>query len=97
MRRPAGVRNRIIEAVRNVEGVLEVDRVRIRRAGNRYFADFSVGMSRNVTFQKSERVANEVYCRIRGLLPDADVVVQRRGPGQSPEKSSTDSSRSHTK
>ncbi len=72
---PAGVRNRIIEEVRRVDGVLEVDRVRIRRSGSRYFADVSIAMSRNVTFQKSEQVANEVSSRIRGLLPDADVVV----------------------
>ncbi|HLI61970.1 MAG TPA: cation-efflux pump [Terriglobales bacterium] len=72
---PAGVRNRIIEAVYRVDGVLEVERVRIRRSGNRYFVDVSVAMSRNVTFQKSEQVSNGVAARIRGLLPDADVVV----------------------
>src|SRR5256885_12209040 len=36
---PAGVRAQIIEIIGKVEGVLEVERVRIRRAGNRYFAD----------------------------------------------------------
>src|SRR5229473_1492894 len=44
---PAGVRKRIIDAVSKVEGVLEIERVRIRRAGNRYFADLSVGLARN--------------------------------------------------
>ncbi len=72
---PAGVRSRIIEAVFKVDGVLEIDRVRIRRSGSRYFADVSIAMSRNVTFQKSEQIANEVSGRIRELLPDADVVV----------------------
>jgi len=72
---PKGVRSRIIEEVYRVNGVLGVDRVRIRRAGSRHFADVSVAMSRNVTFQKSEQVANEVAARIRKLLPDADVVV----------------------
>ena len=72
---PAGVRNRIIEEVYRVDGVLEVGRVRIRRAGSHYFVDVLIAMSRNVTFQKSEQVANQVSRRIRGLLPDADVVV----------------------
>ncbi len=72
---PTGVRSRIIEEVYRVDGVLEVDRVRIRRSGSRYFADVSIAMSRNVTFQKSEQVANEVSSRIRALLPEADVVV----------------------
>jgi cation diffusion facilitator family transporter len=73
---PAGVRGRIREAVLHVEGVLEVDRVRIRRAGNRYFADVSVGLARNVTFQRSEQVADHVTGAIHGILPDADVMVR---------------------
>ncbi len=72
---PTGVRNRIMQELYRVDGVLEVDRVRIRKAGSRYFADVSVAMSRNVTFQKSEQVSNEVSARIRAVLPDADVVV----------------------
>ncbi len=72
---PAGVRSRIIETVRRVDGILAVERVRIRRSGSKYFADVGIAMSRNVTFQKSEQVANEVSRRIRELLPDADVVV----------------------
>jgi len=72
---PVGVRLRIIAAVRNVEGLLEVDRVRIRRAGNRYFADLSIGLARNVTFQRSEQVADAVTAAVHNVLPDADVVV----------------------
>jgi divalent metal cation (Fe/Co/Zn/Cd) transporter len=72
---PAGVRNQIIVAVEKVEGVLEVDRARIRRAGNRYFADLSVGLARTVTFQRSEQVADAVTDAVHGILPDADVTV----------------------
>jgi cation diffusion facilitator family transporter len=72
---PAGVRNKIIAAVSKVDGLLEVDRVRIRRAGNRYFADLSIGLSRNVTFQRSEQVADAVTEAVHHVLPDADVVV----------------------
>src|SRR5690242_7043156 len=80
---PAGVRNKIIAAVSGVEGLLEVDRVRIRRAGNRYFADLSVGVGRNVTFQRSEQMATAVTDAVHGVLPDADVVVHSvpRPPG----------------
>src|SRR5271157_3266318 len=72
---PKGVRAQIIEEVYRVNGVLEVDRVRIRKGGNRYFADVSVAMHRNVTFQKSEQVSHQVAERVRAVLPDADVVV----------------------
>lgn len=75
---PAGIRNRIMEAVGKVDGVLAVDRVRIRKGGSSYFADVSVALSRNVTFQKSEQVSDEVSEQIRTLLPGADVVVNAR-------------------
>jgi divalent metal cation (Fe/Co/Zn/Cd) transporter len=72
---PAGARGKIIHALRDIEGLLEVDRVRIRRAGNRYFADLSVGLARNVTFQKSGQVADEITRTVHQVLPNADVVV----------------------
>jgi cation diffusion facilitator family transporter len=72
---PVEIRGKIVAAVSDVEGLLEVDRVRIRRAGNRYFADLSIGLSRNVTFQRSEQVSDAVTEAVRTVLPDADVVV----------------------
>lgn len=73
---PVGVRGQILNALRNIPGVLEVDRIRIRRAGNRHFADVSVGLERNLTFQRSEQLAGEVTSRVREVLPDADVMVR---------------------
>jgi cation diffusion facilitator family transporter len=73
---PPGVRSKIIAAVRKVDGVLEVDRVRIRRAGNRYFAELSIGLARNVTFQHSGAVSESVTRAVHEVLPDADVTVK---------------------
>ena len=72
---PAGYRGRIIDAALSVNGVIEVERVRIRRAGNRYFADLAIGLARNVTFQRSGQVAAEVTEVIHRILPDCDVVI----------------------
>jgi len=72
---PAGTRSKIMAELARVDGVLAVERVRIRRGGSKYFADVSVAMSRSVTFQKSEQVANAVAAEVRELLPGADVVV----------------------
>jgi cation diffusion facilitator family transporter len=72
---PPGTRNQILDSVSRVKGVLEIDRARIRRAGNRYFADLSIGLNRGVTFQRSEQVTQEVEEAVRRVLPDADVVV----------------------
>ena len=73
---PPGVRSKIYDAVLRVDGVLEVDRVRIRRAGNRYFADLAVGLARTVTFQRSGQLVASVTEAVHRVLPDADVTVQ---------------------
>jgi cation diffusion facilitator family transporter len=72
---PAGYRGRIVDAALKVDGVIEAERVRIRRAGNRYFADLTVGLARNVTFQRSGQVVAEITRAVREILPDADVVI----------------------
>src|SRR6202049_2430586 len=72
---PAGVRSQILDRLRTVDGVLEVEWVRFRKAGNGYFADVSVGLERNSTFQRSEQVSDAVTSRVREVLPDADVMV----------------------
>jgi divalent metal cation (Fe/Co/Zn/Cd) transporter len=72
---PVGYRSRIMDAALKVNGVIEVERARIRRAGNRYFADLTVGLARNVTFQRSGQVVGEITRAVHEILPDADVVI----------------------
>jgi divalent metal cation (Fe/Co/Zn/Cd) transporter len=73
---PPGVRNQMIAAVEQVEGVLEVDRARIRRAGNHFFAELAVGLARNVTFQHSGYISEAVTNAVQRVLPGADVTVR---------------------
>jgi cation diffusion facilitator family transporter len=73
---PPGVRSKIYDAVLRIDGVLEVDRIRIRRAGNRYFADLAVGLARTVTFQRSGQLVATVTEAVQHVLPNSDVTVQ---------------------
>ena len=72
---PPACAAKIIDAVAKVEGVLEVDRVRIRRAGNRYFADLSVGAGAQRDFPALRAGGRAVTAAVRSVLPDADVIV----------------------
>ena len=82
---PMGARAKITETVAAVSGVVSVDRVRIRRAGNRYFADLAVAFARNVTFQRSEQLVASVTAAVQRVLPDADVTVQPIARAQTSE------------
>jgi len=72
---PPGDRSRVIDAVLQVNGVVEVERARMRRAGNRYFVDLTVGLARNVTFQRSGQVVADITDAVHQILPDCDVVI----------------------
>jgi cation diffusion facilitator family transporter len=58
-----------------IDGVISVDRVRTRRSGPSYFADVTLGMPRNLTFQRSEQITLAATAAVQRHLPGADVVV----------------------
>lgn len=58
-----------------IPGVLSVDRLRTRRSGSNYFADVTLGLPRNLTFQRSEQLTLAATETVRKHLPNADVVV----------------------
>jgi len=71
---PAGLQQRIGEAAAQVEGVLSVERVRVRRAGNRNFVDVTITVPRTYTFEQVHTISDAVEQRIEQLGP-VDVVV----------------------
>ncbi len=71
----AEVREGLIRDLFAIDGVLTVDRVRTRRAGSSYFADLTLGLPRNLTFQRSEQITMAATAAVQRVLPGADVVV----------------------
>jgi cation diffusion facilitator family transporter len=58
-----------------IRGVMSIDRLRTRRAGSNYFADVTLGLPRNLTFQRSEQITMAATEAVQRHLPGADVVV----------------------
>jgi len=69
------LRNNLIHDLTAIPGVLSVDRLRTRRSGANYFADVTLGMPRNLTFQRSEQLTMAATDAVQRHLPGADVVV----------------------
>ncbi len=69
------MRRELIRDLRSIDGVLSVDRIRTRRSGSNYFADLTLGLSRNLTFQRSEQITAAATEAVQKHLPGADVVV----------------------
>ncbi len=73
---PAGLHDRVVDAVASVPGVLSVEAVRLRRAGNRTFADVRVALARTLSFERTESFSTEVSGAVQGVVPNAEVTVR---------------------
>jgi cation diffusion facilitator family transporter len=69
------LRSNLIHDLNAIPGVLSVDRLRTRRSGSNYFADITLGMPRNLTFQRSEQLTMAATEAVQRHLPGADVVI----------------------
>jgi cation diffusion facilitator family transporter len=74
-RAPDGLPQRLREAAADVEGVLGVGQVRVRRSGPVYFVDMTVDVDRNQSFERTHAIADSVEVKVQTIAPGADVVV----------------------
>lgn len=71
---PVSVQRRISDAVAEMDGVLQAERVRVRRAGNRHFVDVTISMPRTTSLEQAHALSDAVEQRIGEIVP-ADVMV----------------------
>src|ERR1700677_4218506 len=71
---PHGLRERIENAVDKTEGVLQSERVRVRKAGQRYFVDVTMSVPRTASLEQAHAASQAVENTIERMIP-ADVVV----------------------
>jgi cation diffusion facilitator family transporter len=71
---PEGLHDQISEAVGRMDGVLEVERVRVRRAGSRHFVDTTVSVARTASLEQVHVLSDAIEKRIGQIVP-SDVIV----------------------
>lgn len=71
---PVGLQETIARAVAGMDGVLDVDRIRVRRAGNRHFVDATVSVARTASLEQVHALSDAIEKRIGEIVP-ADVMV----------------------
>jgi len=57
---PAGLQERVTDAVQGLEGVLSTERVRVRRAGNKHFVDVTISVPRSASFERVHAISDAV-------------------------------------
>ncbi|HET7151997.1 MAG TPA: cation-efflux pump [Candidatus Acidoferrum sp.] len=78
---PKGLQQQIARALEHMDGVLEVTRVRVRRAGNRHFVDATVSVARTTSLEQVHTLSDAIEKRIGEIVPsDVMVHVEPRAP-----------------
>jgi cation diffusion facilitator family transporter len=73
---PPGVREMVVNAVRRIPDVVDVERVRVRRSGPDFFADVTLTVDNETALEHAHEVATQVENGILQVLAGADVVVK---------------------
>jgi cation diffusion facilitator family transporter len=71
----AQIQDDLKQELNATEGVLGVERMRVRRSGPIFFVDLTLQLPRNLTFQRSEQIVFAATDAVQKRLPGADVVV----------------------
>jgi len=68
-------RQRILREVENMPDVLAVEQARVRRSGAAHFADLTLALPRNFTFERTSALVDEARLAVQRVLPGTDVVI----------------------
>jgi cation diffusion facilitator family transporter len=71
---PEGLQQQIARAIGRMEGVLDVDRIRVRRAGSRHFVDATVSVARTASLEQVHMLSDAIEKCIGDIVP-SDVMV----------------------
>jgi cation diffusion facilitator family transporter len=72
---PRGMQQRVFDAVQQAQGVVACERVRVRRAGSKFFVDLKIAVARTIPFDHVPAILTAVRQRVWAILPDSDIVI----------------------
>ncbi len=85
---PAGVRQKIKDAIARMPGVEKLDALRTRTSGAKTFVDMRLTLAGGLSFAEAHRIASMAEAKVSELIPEADVIVHA-DPGKRASGSET--------
>jgi cation diffusion facilitator family transporter len=72
---PVGLRDEIVEMVKNVPGVKKVHHVRLRWSGADVFVDLEISAKKDLSLEQSHEIATQAELIVQARLPAAEISV----------------------
>jgi cation diffusion facilitator family transporter len=75
---PAGVIDKVIAEIKKVDGVVGIEKLRVRPAGPTVFIEMVITVSRRLSQEKVHSICNSVEGRIKCSIPEADMIIHTK-------------------
>lgn len=72
---PAGLPGKVLDIIRQVDGVIAIKRIRVRPAGITIFIDITITVSNKLSLSKAHDIADLVEDKIKASIPEADITI----------------------
>jgi cation diffusion facilitator family transporter len=72
---PVGLRDEIVEILKQVPGVKKVSHVRLRWSGPDAYVDVEIGAQKDLSFEESHAIASQAELAVQTKLPDAEISI----------------------
>jgi cation diffusion facilitator family transporter len=75
---PEGLTDQIVSITKAVDGVVKIEKIRVKPAGPFAFVEMTLDVSRTLSLERVQSICNSIEDRIRGLLPVADITINTK-------------------
>jgi len=72
---PKGIPEEIEKKILNVKGVEDCHRLRVRRAGSKFFVDAHVKLAGKISLYRAHSITSQIEDEISRILPNSDIVI----------------------
>jgi cation diffusion facilitator family transporter len=74
-RAPSGMEDRIAKTALGVDGVQNVDNIRVRNSGSKMFVDLTLYLKRTLPFELADSLVHTVEKLLHDVIPHADILI----------------------
>ena len=88
-RAPVGVEEKVKRIAAGMDGVQNVDNVRVRNSGPKTFVDLTLHLKRTLPFETANTIVHVAEKEIQKILPNADIIIHPE-PMETPDETIVD-------
>ncbi len=72
---PKGMQDKILNEIKNINGIIDINTIRIRPSGAEYFININIGVDKNKSHNELNTIVHEIRNKIEAVISNSDISV----------------------